>query len=61
MSKFKIKSLVSYEIMLSETRATLIEAISMVRLIQYLQRIEQMGEGRWPKVIFNEGMSERKK
>ena len=59
-SKFKIKSSVSYDIMLSETRATSIEAIAMVRLIRYLQRIDQMGEGRWSKVIFNEGMSERR-
>ena len=38
-----------------------IEAISMEWLIRYLKRIEQMGVGRWPNVIFNEGMSERKK
>lgn len=43
MSKFKIKSSVSYEITLSETGATSIEAIAMVRLVRYLQRIEQMG------------------
>jgi len=61
MSKFKIKILVPYEIMLSETGATPIEAIAMVRLIRYLKRIEQMGVGRWPNVIFKEGMSERKK
>lgn len=61
MSKFRIKSLVYCEIMLSETIATSIEAIAMVHLIRYLPRIEQMGEGRWPKVIFNEGMNERKK
>ena len=42
MSKFKIKSLVPYEIMLSETGATPIEAIAMVRLIRYLKRIEKM-------------------
>ena len=47
--------------MLSETGATSIEAIAIVPLIRYLQRIEQMGEGRWPKIIFNEGMSERRK
>ena len=45
MSKFKIKSLVPYEIMLSETGATPIEAVAMVRLIRYLKRIEQMGVG----------------
>ena len=61
ISKFKIKSLVPYEIMLSETGATSIEAIAMVRLIRYLKRIEQMRVGRWPNVIFNEGISERKK
>ena len=61
MSKFKIKSSVPYEIMLSETGATPIEAIAMVRLIRHLKRIEQMRVGRWPNVIFNEGMSERKK
>ena len=43
------------------TRETPIEAIAMVRLIRYLKRIRQMGVGRWPNVIFNEGMSERKK
>ena len=61
MRKFKIKSAVLYEIMLSETRAASIEAIAMVHIIRYLQRIEQMGEGRWPKVIFNGRMSVRKK
>ena len=61
MSKFKIKSSVPYEIMLSETRAIPIKAIAMVQLIRYLKRIEQMGVGRWPNVIFKEGMSERKK
>jgi len=60
-SKFKIKSSVPYEIMLSETGETLIEAIVMVRLIRYLKRIEQMRVGRWLNVIFNEGKSERKK
>lgn len=61
MSKFKIKNLVPYEILLSETRAAPIKAISMVHLIRYLRRIEQMGGGRWLEVIFNEGMSEIKK
>ena len=61
MSKFKIKSSVPYEIMLSETGAAPIEAIAMVQLIRYLKRIEQMSVGTWPNVIFKEGMSERKK
>ena len=61
MSKLKIKSSVPYEIMLSEIGVTPIEAISMVRIIRYLRRIEQMGGGRWLEVIFNEGMSEIKK
>lgn len=61
MSKFKIKKMVRYEIMLSETWTTPMEEIGMVCLIRYLQRIEEMGEGRWPKVILNEWMSERKK
>ena len=61
MSKFKIKSLVPYEIMLSETGETLIESISMVRLIRYLKITEQMGVGRSPNVIFKEDTSERKK
>ena len=61
MRKFKIKRLFPYEIMLSETGAAPIEAIAMVCLIRYLKRMEQMGEGIWPKVSFNEGMSERKK
>ena len=61
MNKFKIKILIPYEIMLSETGATPIEAIAMVQLIRYLKRIEKMGVDRWPNVIFKEGMSERKK
>ena len=61
MSKFKIKSSVCYEIMLSEIGAAHIKEIAMVRLIRYLKRIEKMGRGIWPKVIFNEGMSEKKK
>ena len=61
MSKFKIKGSVPYEIMLSETGVNPIEAIAMERLIRYLKRIEQMGRDKWPKVIFNEGMSERNK
>ena len=53
-SKFKIKSSVSYKIMLSEIGVASIEAIAMVRLIRYLKRVEQMEEGRWPKVVFND-------
>ena len=53
--------MVPYKIMLSETGATPIEAIAMVRLIRYLKRIEKMGVGRWPNVIFKEGMIEKKK
>ena len=60
MSKFKIKSSVPYEIMLSEIGEAPIESILMVRIIRYLKIMEQMGGGRWPKVIFNEDMSERK-
>ena len=56
MSKFKIKIVVPYEIMLSETGEAPIKAIAMVRLIRYLKRIERMGAGRWPKVNFNKGM-----
>ena len=61
MSKFKIKSSAPYEIMLSETGATFVEAIAMVWLIRYLKRIKQMRVGRWPNVIFNVGISEIKK
>ena len=53
-SKFKIKSSVPCEIMLSEMGVASIEAIAMVRLIRYLKRVEQMEEGRWPKVVFND-------
>ena len=60
-SKFKIKSSVPYEIMLSEMGVTSIEAIAMVRLIRYLKRVEQMEEGRWPKVVFNDILCKRKK
>jgi hypothetical protein len=60
-NKFKIKSLVPYDIILSEIGAALIEAIAMVRLIRYLNKIEQMEDGRWPKVIFNDILCKRKK
>ena len=60
-SKFKIKSSVPYEIMLSEMGVASIEAIAMVRLIRYLKRVEQMKEGRWPKVVFNDILCKRKK
>ena len=53
-SKFKIKSLVPYEIMLSEMGVASIEAIIVVRLIRYLKSVEQMEEGRWPKVVFHD-------
>ena len=60
-NKFKIKSSVPYEIMLSEMEVASIEAIAMVRLIRYLKRVEQMEEGRWPKVFFNDILCKRKK
>ena len=47
-NKFEIKSVVPYEIMLSEVGATSIEAIAMVWLIRYLKISEQMEDGRWP-------------
>ena len=43
MSMFKIKSSVPYEIMLSETGVVPTEEISMVHLIRYLKRMEQVG------------------
>ena len=61
ISKFKIKSSMPYEIMLSEMGVASIEAITMVRLIRYLKRVEQMEEGRWPKVVFNDILCKRKK
>ena len=59
-NKFEIKSVVPYEIMLSEMGATSIEAIAMVWLIRYLKISEQMEDGRWPKVIFNDILCKRK-
>ena len=53
-NKFKIKSAVPYAILLSETGAAPIEAIAMVQVIRYLKKIEQMEEGRWPKVVFSD-------
>ena len=47
--------------MLSETGVAPIEAIARVHLIRYLKKIEKMGGDRWSKVLFNEGMNERKK
>jgi hypothetical protein len=60
-NKFKIKSAVPYAILLSEIGASPIEAIAMVRVIRYLKKIEQMEEGRWPKVVFNDILCKRKK
>jgi hypothetical protein len=53
-NKFKIKSAVPYDILLSETGDAPIEAIGMVRVIRYLKKIEQMEEVRWPKVVFSD-------
>ena len=39
-NKFKIKIAIPYAILLSETGATPIEAIAMVRVIRYLKKIE---------------------
>lgn len=60
-SKFKIKSRVLHDVMLSKMRVTPIEAIVMAHLISYLKRSEQMGEGRWPKVVVNDILCKRKK
>ena len=60
-NKFKIKSAVPYAILLRETETTPIEVIAMVRVIRYLKKIEQMEEGRWPKVVFNDRLCKRKK
>ena len=60
-NKFKIKSAVPYDIFLSETGTAPIEAIAMVRVIRYLKKIEQMEEGRWPKVVFNDRLCKSKK
>ena len=61
INKFKIKSVVPYAILLSETGASPIESISMVRVITYLKKIEQMEEGRWPKVVFSDRLCKKKK
>ena len=53
-NKFKIKSSVPYDIMLSEVGATPVEALAMVRLIRYLKKIKQMEDNRWPKVAFKD-------
>ena len=58
---FKIKSAVPYAVLLSETGAAPIEAISMVRVIKYLKKIEQMEEGRWPKIVFSDRLCKIKK
>jgi len=60
-NKFKIKSSVPYDIMLSEMGAAPIEATAMVRLIRYLKRIEQMEYRRWSKVVFYDTLCKRKK
>ena len=61
INKFKNKSSVPYDIMLSEVGAAPIEAIAMVQLIRYLKKIEQMEDVRWPKVVFNDILCKRKK
>jgi hypothetical protein len=53
-NKFKIKRLVPYDIMLSAMGVAPIEAIAMVCLIRYLKKNEQMEDGWWPKVVFND-------
>jgi len=60
-NKFKIKSAVPYDILLSETRTTHIKAIVMVRVIRYLKKIEQMKEGKWPNIVFNDRLCKSKK
>jgi hypothetical protein len=60
-NKFKINSSIPYDIMPSEMGDAPIEAIAMVRLIRYLKKIEQMEDGRWPKVVFNDILCKRKK
>ena len=60
-NKFKIKSAVPYDILLSEIQTAPIEAIAMVRVIRYLKKIEQMEKGRWPKVGFNDRLCKSKK
>ena len=61
-NKFKIKSSVPYDIMMSEMGVDHIEAtIAMVCLIRYLKKIEQMEDSRWPKVVFNDILCKRKK
>jgi len=60
-NKLKIKSAVPYVILLSETWVAPIEAIVMVQVIRYLKTNEQMEEGRWPNVVFNDILCERKK
>ena len=44
-NKFKIKSAIPYDILLSETGAAPIEAIAMVRVIRYLKKLSK-----WKKV-----------
>ena len=60
-SKFKIKSTVPYDIMLSEMGAAPIEALAMVRLLSYLKRIKKMEEDRWPKVVFRDTLCKQKR
>jgi hypothetical protein len=57
-NKFKIKSVVPYAILLSETVPLL---KPMARVIRYLKKIEQMEEARWPKVVFSDRLCKRKK
>jgi hypothetical protein len=60
-NKFQIKGSIPYDIMLSEMGVAPIEAISMVRLMRYLKKIEQMEDSRWLKVILNDILCKRKK
>lgn len=46
---------------LSETRSAPIEPMVMVHLLSYLKRTQNMENDRWPEVVFNDVLSQRKK
>lgn len=60
ISSFKIKTVVPYEIVLAGTDTYPLEVLAMVRLVNYLKKIQNMENHRWPKLIMEERLDRRK-
>lgn len=60
-SNLKVKTSVPYDILLAEASTFPLEASSIIRLISYLKKVENMSNQRWPKIVMEEGLNRRKK